>query len=99
MGRLTNKRLKSEWEHAGKVWVIPQENTSDHIQEFDGDVLQVENEKVVMKPKRALKGQNWHRSNNNGDGWFTMKNAKSGKFLTAKNDGTTIATGKSCLSC
>ena len=37
--------------------------------------------------------QKWLRGKTDPDGWFTLKNVKSEKFLTAANATTTIITG------
>ena len=93
-GKLVNKRFQSNWEHYENVRVVPDENTSGHIEAINEEVLDIDMQKVIMKPKKALKQQTWHRSNSNQNGWFSLKNAKSGKFLTAESDGRIIVTGK-----
>ena len=85
---MINKRYKSRWENSGKVWTLPEENTAGYIQDELENVLHPElkpiiKDRIILKEKKALKKQQWLRSLPDKEGWFTLKNVQSKKFLTA----------------
>jgi hypothetical protein len=104
-GRLENKKECSKWEHWKKhSFTIPKGNgEKDYIEvsNKDGSV-------VVLNPANDARGSNvifenkiqpdsdkqkWLRGKTDPEGWFTLKNVKSEKFLTAATATTTIITG------
>ena len=96
------------WEHLNKhSLTIPKANgEKDYIEVTNKDgsvsVLGVQNSatdtrglKVIFKKERTpnCDEQKWLRGPSDPNGWFTLKNVKSEKFLTAANATTTIITG------
>ena len=73
------------------MWTLPEENTAGHIQDELEKVLQPElkpiiKDRIILKEKKALKKQQWLRSPPDREGWFTLKNVQSKKFLTANTE-------------
>ena len=67
---------------------MPEENTAGYIQDELEIVLHPElkpiiKDRIILKEKKALKKQQWLRSLPDKEGWFTLKNVQSKKFLTA----------------
>ena len=52
--------------------------------------------KVILEGKNEplRVGQEWLRGTPNGDGWFTLKNPISGRYLNAVNNTKTAITGR-----
>lgn len=91
--RIVNKTITDE-DHS-KDWILPKEGEVGYIEKSFGEVLGLEyvsyyktNEgrNVILQSKRRdvpAKEQMWLRSTNDSNGWFTLRNLASGKFLTA----------------
>ena len=52
--------------------------------------------KVILEGKNEplRVGQEWFRGTPNRDGWFTLKNPVSGRYLNAANKSSTAITGR-----
>ena len=99
----TKKRM---WQYQSNNWVLPAEGTSGHIVDSSGDVLDVAmNEANIPEYVVTLKnkldqmngGQIWLRSQSNSEGYFTLKNQATGKFLTVHTFLITSVSGR--ISC
>ena len=78
--------MLKDWKHYDKIWKKVPENDEAGLIEYGGNVLtfNAKGGKVVLKAKSGCcDEQNWLRSPITEEGWFTLKNVKSGRFLTA----------------
>ena len=63
-----------------------------YIEEASGGVLEIirddknSESEVTLKHKNGSERQKWVRGNDVGNGWFPLKNASSGKLLTAESN-------------
>ena len=105
---MENKKECTKWEHLNKHSItIPKGNgEKDYIEVTNKDgsvsVLGVQNSandsrglKVIFKKERNpdCDEQKWLRGPIDSNGWFTIQNVWSLKYLTAANATTTIITG------
>ena len=77
--------MLKDWKHYDKIWKEVPANDKTGLIEYGGNVLTSNAKgKVVLKAKSGCcDEQNWLRSSITEEGWFTLKNVKSGRFLTA----------------
>ena len=56
------------------------------------DAATIKGTKVILETRDEQKrvGQEWFRSKLDSEGWFTLKNPISGRYLTAASNTTTI---------
>ena len=107
-GKLENKKESTKWEHLNKHSItIPKANGEKgyiEVTNKDGSVsvLGVQNSandsrglKVIFKKERNpdCDEQKWLRGPIDLNGWFTLQNVRSLKYLTAENATSTIITG------
>ena len=90
--------MLKDWKHYDKIWKEVPANDEAGLIEYGGNVLtfNAKGGKVVLKAKSGCcDEQNWLRSSITEEGWFTLKNVKSGRFLTAASSEqlTTTMTG------
>ena len=105
---MENKKECTKWEHLNKHSItIPKGNgEKDYIEVTNKDgsvsVLGVQNSandakglKAIFKKERNpdCDEQKWLRGPIDSNGWFTIQNVWSLKYLTAANATTTIITG------
>ena len=109
--RLTNEsKLESlyscTWEFEDKIWTIPSDDKEGYIELKDssnpGKVMALNGEDVVLDDKAVnlTSSQLWIKGSENSDGYFTLKNIGTGKFLTLafhklNGDKTTLISVKS----
>ena len=88
-GRLENKKLKREWtrypEHEYSVTDNLVENISkDKFMSVKSKEEGIHKVELDSKSYVDTKTQNWTKSDNDEDGYFTLTNPHYGKLLTAK---------------
>ena len=94
-GKLSNKA--GVWEHENKLWIFDQgylleKNSSKALSLINSAGVILE-EKGIAKSGR----QKWTKGILDQDGWFPLKNSQYEGYLTAKNNDTTIISGKPLL--
>ena len=77
----------SSWKFEDKTWIIPSEAEEGHIEVKDSNpvkVLAINGEEVELEDKEEISSssQIWIRGPKNSEGYFSLKNKKTGKFLT-----------------
>ena len=91
--RLTNESkleslYSSSWEFDNKTWTIPTEDKEDYIKVTQGlnsgKVLAVSGEDVVLEDitENSKSSHLWIKGSENSDGYFSLKNKETGKYLT-----------------
>ena len=96
---LENKR--GSWMYQNRGWIVLCENVEGYLESTTGQVLGVlDNKKeqgtvVNLETKcDSFDGQKWMKGEENSDGYFTLKNVNSNKYLTAETPFKTIIADK-----
>ena len=80
--------IPCSWKFEDKLWTIPSEDKEGgHIAVKDSDpvkVLAINGEEVILEDKaeNSKSSQLWVKGSENSDGYFSLKNKESGKYLT-----------------
>ena len=85
----------SYWEFESETWdeiIASEEDKETIFQSEKGDVLTIEESIVILK-KNGSDDQKWIKGKSDADGWFTLKDPITKKFLT-NNQTSTIIEGK-----
>jgi len=85
--RLNNSKLEngfaSTWKFDGKNWTFPVDGIEGCIEDSDDLVLTIEGSDIKLNEKvDSSVNQKWVKSASDAEGWFTVKNPSSNKFLT-----------------
>jgi len=86
--KLDNSYSSIGWKFEDKLWTIPSEDKEGgHIAVKDSDpvkVLAINGEEVILEDKaeNSKSSQLWVKGSENSDGYFSLKNKESGKYLT-----------------
>ena len=76
------------WEFKDNIWTIPTEDKEDYIKVTQGlnsgKVLAVSGEDVVLEDitENSKSSHLWIKGSENSDGYFSLKNKETGKYLT-----------------
>ena len=95
----------SSWEFDDNIWTIPTEDKEDYIKVTQGlnsgKVLATSGEDVVLEDitENPKSSHLWIKGSENSDGYFSLKNIETGKFLTlsihkVKEERTTLISVK-----
>jgi len=94
----------STWEFEKNIWTIPSDDKEGCIELKDsnsGKVLAINGEEVILEDKaeKSKSSQLWIKGSENSDGYFSLKNKGTGKFLTlfihkVKGEKTTLISVK-----
>ena len=95
----------SIWEFENNTWtIIPSADKEGCIEVKDSDlgkVLAINGEEVILEDKaeKSKSSQLWIKGSENSDGYFSLKNIETGKFLTlsihkVKEERTTLISVK-----
>ena len=99
---LTNKNADKNggWEHQRTKWTLPAEGSTGPITDTESSQLLVYRSGNVVKIDKDVSDsfdeQMWFRSKTMIEGYFTLQNPSSEKFLTATSPKATTVTG-TCL--
>ena len=110
--RLTNASkleclYSSTWEFDNITWTIPSDDKEGYVEVKDSSnpgkvMMALSGEDVVLDDKavKLTSSQLWIKGSENSDGYFTLKNIGTGKFLTLafhklNGDKTTLISVKS----
>ena len=98
---LTNKR--GDWEFQSSLWILPKEGKDGgYIEDSSGHVLGLQDgatkfdTSVILDSKNAsiTDEQNWIRGKADNQGYFTLQNSLSDRFLIARSTTETVIAGK-----
>ena len=96
---LENKR--GSWMYQNRGWIVLCQEEEGYLESSTGQVLGVlDNKKehgtvVNLETKcESYSGQKWIKSEENSDGYFTLKNVNSNKYLTAETPFKTVIAEK-----
>ena len=98
---LTNKR--GDWEFKSSPWILPKEGKDGgYIEDSSGHVLSPKDGAtkfdtlVILDSKNAsvTDDQNWIRGKTDNQGYFTLQNSRSNRFLIARSTTETVIAGK-----
>ena len=93
-GKIINKN--GPWQYQNNTWTeIPSIGTPGPIEEISGNVLTLDSLTlgVVLSPPDGSESQLWTFGITFRDGYFTLRNPKSGGYLTATSETSTTAEG------
>ena len=82
------------WQYQNNTWEeIPSIGTPGLIKETSGKVLTISGGGVILSPPDGSDSQLWTFGITFKDGYFTLRNPKSGGYLTAASETSTTAEG------
>ena len=97
------RNFVSDWKYLDDQWSIPNEEESGKIEQVTSRRVlgHRKNGDVILETRKDLDHQIWIRGKVSIDGYFTLKNKATNKFLTNWNHFGTepIVSGTHLLSC